>query len=52
MKNLKTKLEFEFEEIDDIPELNFELKLKPKAKNTIKIIKKRKSKRDRNTGLF
>ena len=48
--NLAVKLDFVFEEVGDIPELNYEVKLKPKKENSkINIVKKKKHGRDAST---
>lgn len=57
MKNLKTKIQFDFEEQDDLPVFNVDMKIKSpkKMKKEIKIEQYKKIKRkniDASTELF
>ena len=55
MKKLKTKIEFEFEGQEDIPEFNAVMKLKTRRKTSdIKIIEHKRKKKivDASTKLF
>ena len=54
VKKLSTKIEFTFEDQEDMPEINVDMKLKTNRKSdTIKIIKnKRKSKDPSTNKLF
>jgi len=52
-KKLKTKIEFTFDEQEEVPEFNVDMKLKTRKKPThIKIIKIKKKTIDVSTNLF